>query len=152
MSSGQKILSGVLLILAFGLAWYFQGPSPDFESKTSSQTVMPTSQSQPEDEDKLSLSLSNSNVVCGPGWCTIFSGEYTNQGKVPVSVFEEMCLVAGGKTYSEQFGVYLSETLNPGQTLLFEASFEFDSGATPNEFFIGNCSSNTKIASARITG
>jgi hypothetical protein len=152
MSSSQKVLTGVLFVVVFGLAWYFNGPSLNFESNSSSQTVIPTSESQPEDEEKLSLSLVDSYVECSSGWCSLFSVEITNNGTTPVDVFEEMCLVAGGKTYSENFGDYLSDTVNPGQTKLFDANFRFDASATATELFIGNCSSNTKIASVRIPG
>jgi uncharacterized membrane protein len=103
-----------------------------------------------EPDDSLSLSLNDSYVECSPGWCSIFSIEITNSGTTPVDVYEEVCLVAGGKTYSEDFGDNLSDTINPGETKIFDANFEFDSDASASELFIGDCSSTTKVASVRV--
>mgnify|MGYP006898274979 CR=1 FL=1 len=153
LSRGERgVVAGSIVLFAIAIPLWLYSEFTNWPQNTDSSPAPSGESSNYEPVDNLSLSLSSSNIVCDTGWCTIFRGEYTNRGNTPVNVFEEMCLVAGGKTYSEKFGEYLSETIDPGQTLLFEASFDFAAGATATEFFIGNCSSNTKVASARITG
>jgi len=148
----KSLVGGSVLFFAIGFPLALFSEITGWPQNSASAPTSTNSSSAEEVSSALRLSISESDVLCAPGWCTIFRGEYSNIGDVPVDVFEEMCLVVGGKTYSEKFGVYLSETLNPGQTLLFDADFEFDSNETATEFFIGSCSSNTKTASVKITG
>jgi len=146
LSPKQLVQLVSILVVVFGFYAY---------SELSQRTNVPSADRVPEStitEEKsyLSLSLSDSYVECSPGWCSIFSIEITNSGTTPVDVYEEVCLVAGGKTYSEDFGDNLSDTINPGETKIFDANFEFDSDANASELFIGDCSSATKVASVRV--
>ena len=83
-------------------------------------------------------------------FCQFFSVQVTNPGDTPVNVYDDICLVADGKTYAENFGVTLSGTLNPGSSSGFDAAFRPASGAQVTELFIGNCESGNRIASLKL--
>ena len=87
---------------------------------------------------------------CSDSFCQFFSVEITNNGTAPVDFYDDICLVADGITYAENFGVTLSGTLNPGSTSGFDAAFRPASGASVTELYVGSCTSGTKLASLKI--
>jgi hypothetical protein len=84
---------------------------------------------------------------CVDSFCQFFSVQVTNPGDSPVDVYDDICLVADGKTYAENFDVTLSGTLNPGSSSGFDAAFRPASGAHVTELYLGNCETGTRIAS-----
>jgi hypothetical protein len=84
---------------------------------------------------------------CASAFCDFFSVTLANNGDAPVNLYDSICLVAGGKTYAENFGYSVNQTINPGASYMFDAAFRPADGAHVTEMYLGDCSSGMKDVS-----
>lgn len=139
-----------------------QDTSTDMSTDTSTDTSTDASQDNtnaepqtsatsfkgPVSSDGLVLSYDEATVgagaPCSSAFCDFFSVNLSNVGNTPVDLFDDICLIAGGKTYSENFGHTVSGTLNPGENYGFDAVFRPADGAHVTQMYLGDCSEGTK--------
>jgi len=113
-----------------------QGQSTDQASSTSNGLVMTYDESL-------------GGPPCSSAFCDFFSVTVTNNGNAPVDLYDSICLVADGKTYAENFGASVTQTINPGpdSSIAFDAAFRPADGSHVTEMYLGDCSSGSKDVS-----
>ena len=101
----------------------------------------------------LVLSLDKSMKIsspCSDSFCDFFSVQLRNYSNKPVQLFDDICLVANGVTYSENFGATVDQQVNPSTVYEFDATFRPASGARVTEMYIGDCIHGIKDASVHL--
>lgn len=139
-------LIALTIFVYFGnkVSWFgaFDNQTHEKENQSTTATI---------GQDSLVIELSKTNLgmpVCSSAFCGFYSVRLTNIGTSPVELYDDICLVADGKTFRENFGHMITGTLNPGEYFLeFDAAFRPENDSHVTEIYVGDCISGKRQAS-----